>query len=223
MRRFVAGAFLTVSFVLASTTTAGAWYAQGGAYFNGSLGVVQVYAEPGEQNNLTAVDQLVGPNVRLRDPVNPVTRTEAEQPGCTVVDAHTLDCAAQWMGGDTSNYYLEAHLGDGDDSLLVPATSQQLFKIVYAGAGDDTIVGRELGGAYADLGDGNDLIKLSGSSGSWHPAGDTIWAGAGDDVLRLVNGENDSPHCREGNDVLYADIGETNEDCETVHTFPKLP
>ena len=227
--RVVVGALATACFVLASTTTASAWYARGAMYAAGA-GTVQVYAEPGEQNNLTAekrplsVTALGMKAVRLHDPDNPVTRTDADRPGCVVVDAHTLDCnGVHFTGeGEVSVTFVEPSLGDGDDRFYVPTTSGPLGKVIDAGAGDDTIVAKDLGGAHASLGDGNDTISLRGGGGAgWHPIEDVIHAGPGDDVLRLVNAQDDNPYCAEGTDVLYADVGEASDGaCETVHTFP---
>lgn len=229
MRKFLLAA-LTAAFVVASTGTAGAWYAKGGTYSSGE-GTVQVYGEPGENNNLTAegrhlsVVALGMKGVRLHDPDNPVTRTDADRPGCTLVDAHTLDCNSVHYidGGEGSVHFLETWFGDGDDRLYVPSTSSSLQKVVMAGPGNDAIVGKDRGGAYASLDEGNDSITLrGGGSAGWHPFEDIVHGGAGDDVLRLVNLADDNPYCGDGTDVLYADTSEINADdgCETVHAFP---
>lgn len=228
MRRIVVGALATACFVLASAGTASAWYARGAMYSAGQ-GTVQVYAEPGEQNNLTAVQRVLSvteagmKGLRLHDPDNEVTRTDADRPGCVVVDAHTLDCnGVHFTGeGEVSVTFVEPQLGDGDDRFYVPATSGTLSKVIRAGTGDDTIVAKDLGGAHADLGDGNDTISLRGGGGAgWHPIEDVIHGGPGDDVLRLANARDDNPYCGDGTDVLYADLGEASDGCETVHTFP---
>ena len=222
MRRVLVGALATASFVLASAGTASAWWAEGSSYFSGSSGVVSVYAEPGEQNDLRAIGLLGNQvSVLLHDPSTPVTPAPAGQGlGCDQVDGHTLRCIGRgFMGSPVSVSYLRVELGDGDDRLRT-SPSPGLFKLGSTGSGNDTVVANDLSGASISLGEGDDRITLRGSGSGFLP-NDAISGGAGDDVLRLVNGAaDDNPYCGDGNDVLYADAGESNADCETVHQFP---
>lgn len=224
MRRCVAVALTTAGLALGAAAPAGAWWAEGGGFRSGAYGVVFVHAEPGEGNALTArnlpVDSPLAPTaiggVVLHDPANPVTPPPAGSgQGCEQVDAHTLNChGLGWLDTPISVVYLEVHLGDGDDRLRVPPGSS-LFKLGSMGAGNDVVAGEDLRGASIDLGDGNDRITLLGSEGGLLP-GDYVGGGAGDDVLRVLNGDaDDNPVCGEGNDTLFADVGESHATCET--------
>ncbi|HEX8647113.1 MAG TPA: hypothetical protein VF715_09425 [Thermoleophilaceae bacterium] len=220
---------------LGAAAPAGAWWAEGTNY-KGIDGAVFVYAEPGEVNDLRARDrQLTGlvrapwDGVRLHDPTAPVTPPPAGRgKGCKQLDAHTLFCTGVGLQGGTTNdvVFLNVDLGDGDDRLVVERTGW-LFKLGSMGSGNDVVDAYDPAGADIDLGDGDDSITLRGSDGGFLPS-DSVYGGAGDDVLNVVNGAaDDNPICADGNDTLYADpgeSGESGESCETRYeTQPSFP
>lgn len=229
MRRAAVLAFATAAFVLWAAAPASAWWAEGNAYFNGTRGFADVYAVPGEPNDLSVQtrptvaypDPLLGGAVLLHDETVPVTDPPTGRgQGCTKVDDHTLRCIAldAW-DSPVAVTGLGVHLGDGNDTLRTPLGSS-LFKTGELGDGHDTVVARDDAGASLSLGTGDDRITLRGSGGGFLP-NDGIHGGEGDDVLRVRNLESDdNPDCGAGNDVLYADTGETHESCEMQHLFP---
>jgi Ca2+-binding RTX toxin-like protein len=76
------------------------------------------------------------------------------------------------------------------------------------GAGNDRIVGGVSGGYLYGNG-GNDTITGS-------PLEDRIEAGEGDDVVDARDGGFDSIDCGPGNDVVYADPGDSTTGCEVA-------
>lgn len=220
-RCWIAAAVAATTLVCAAP--ASAWWAEGGSYRSGSFGAVNVYAEPGEVNDMTAVEtQLVGVlgvgGVEIHDASAPVTPPPAGSgAGCTQLDAHTLRCTGiGFMGsGEMSVDYLRLDLGDGDDRIRIPLTSQAMWLWGSVGSGDDEVIKRDTEGASLDLGDGNDRIVLRGSfAGSLIPDA-PIWGGAGDDTIDVLNGaDDDNPACGDGHDILRADQGEDSPDCE---------
>lgn len=220
VRRYVAVALTTAGLVLGAAAPAGAWWAEGTSYFNYTFGIARVYAEPGEVNDLTARSLPTG-HALLHDGSAPVTPPpEDARGGCTQLDDHTLLCEGLgFMGSRVAVAGVWVYLGDGDDRLRVPLGSS-LYKLGEMGAGNDTVVGDDTEGARINLGDGDDRITLRGAQSYFLPD-DSVYGGAGDDVLRVVNGAaDDNPVCADGNDTLYADAGESHETCETQHHFP---
>jgi hypothetical protein len=223
--RLLACMIAAVAVAAASAAPASAWWAEGSSFRSGAFGVVDVNAEPGETNHLTAIGvpgATITGSVILRDDTATVTPApDGHGAGCTTIDAHTLSCTginpftgAPGLGVD----YLSVSMDDGDDSLDIPATSMPIFLIGGTGSGDDSVRALDLDGASVSLDDGNDQLKLRGSQSGLTPF-DTISAGAGDDRLDVVNLHDDHPDCGDGSDVLYADRGEGAQatTCEVVH------
>jgi hypothetical protein len=233
MRRQVAAGLLTATIGLVMASPADAWWAEGYSLRTGAFGVVDVHAEPGETNTLTAtnlpgVDGAAPGALRLHDSTSTVTPPPAGHgAGCTQVDGHTLDCRGvdPFSGAPTSVDYLFLDTGDLGDGVRVPAVSMPFYLDGALGAGDDSLVARDLSGASVQSGDGNDRVVIRGNQGGSITDGSTaVDGGAGDDLLDVFNGRDDHPACGDGQDTLYADRGETNADCETVHQFgPALP
>jgi hypothetical protein len=226
-RRLGVLAAVTVTATIGWAVPASAWWANGNSF---RIATVEIVAEPGEVNDLTVEGKLsagtVGTgftaghadHVIIRDASAPVT---PPPPGkghnCTQLDAHTVRCKG-------SGYQLEptfvrtllVNLQDGDDQLRVPLTAASIWVGGGTGSGNDTVTLRSRGGSDIYLDDGDDRLVLRGSDirGKVEVLSD-LNGGPGDDVLDVVNLNNDVPYCGEGADVLHADSGETNADCET--------
>jgi hypothetical protein len=224
-RRLLACVIATIALAAASAAPAAAWWAEGSSYHAGAFGNVIVTAEPGETNHLTAIGTPglgVATSVILRDDAATVTPApDGHGAGCTQIDAHTLSCTGiePFAGGAIGVDYLELALGDGDDSIDIPAASMPIFLIGGTGVGDDSVRALDLNGASIDLSDGNDELTLRGNQSGFTQA-DSISGGSGDDKLDVMNMHDDHPYCGDGNDVLYADRGEgaqATATCEVVH------
>ena len=76
------------------------------------------------------------------------------------------------------------------------------------GSGGDRIVGNASDN-YLTGNEGNDTIVGGGGS-------DTIQSGPGDDTIDTRDGVYDSVDCGPGNDVVYADLGDSTTNCEVA-------
>jgi hypothetical protein len=226
-RRLGVLAAVTVTATIGWAAPASAWWADGKGF---AIGQVEIVAEPGEVNDVTVEGKLglgtVGDgftagyadHVIIHDASAPVT---PPPPGmghnCTQVDAHTVRCnGSGYQREPVSVRTLLVDLEDGDDQLRVPPTAASLWVGGSTGGGNDTVTLRSRGGSDIYLGDGDDRMVLRGSDdrGKESPLSD-LDGGPGDDVLDVVNLHNDAPYCGDGADVLRADSGEANADCET--------
>jgi hypothetical protein len=230
------GAVLLVVLVaaLAAASPASAWWAEGSSLRTGAFGTVTVTTLPGERNDVTAIGVPGGGfvsqsapkgSVLIRDESATVTPPPAGRgEGCTTLDEHTVRCVGVGpYGGPAQVDWLFVDLGDGDDRLTIPATSNPLYPIGDGGPGNDTISTYDADGATYGGGDGNDRITVRGSQGGYlYP--DSVHGDAGDDVLDLVNLDDNYPSCGDGYDLLYADGNDTPPaagDCEDVRvTLP---
>jgi hypothetical protein len=115
-------------------------------------------ASPGESNDLSV--SMASPNYRLADAGAPI----APGPGCTAVDANTVECA----GVNSLNFFLD----DMDDTALVAIPVPAML---HGGAGDDVLRGND-GDDFLTGGDGNDALR--GEAGI-----DLLDGGAGADFM----------------------------------------
>ncbi|MDQ3934441.1 MAG: hypothetical protein M3340_07395 [Actinomycetota bacterium] len=222
----IAGATLIAA--LGGAAPASAWWAETGAYRTGSFGYVDVHGVPGEHSDLVVTgDETLTPShvVWVRDRSAPATPApDGRGEGCTQVGTHVLRCVAPdyFPGGPEPTFtYLGIDLGDGRDRVEIPFTTP-LFVYGSTGPGNDTVVNHSSDGATLELGEGNDRVTLRGSDSGFLP-NDQVNGNEGDDVIDVFNGSaDDAPGCGDGQDVLYADVGEDNPDCETRYPHPKL-
>ena len=229
MRRALMIAGATLIAALGGAAPASAWWAEAYLIRTGSFGVADVHGVPGEASDLVVTGDghfaATSHTIWIRDRSAPVTPAPAGSgENCTQVGTHVVRCVApdHFPGGPEKTFtYLGIDLGDGDDRVEIPFMTL-LFTYGSTGSGDDVIDARSTAGATLDLGDGNDRVTLRGSGGGYLP-NDWINGDAGDDVIDVFNGfDDDEPVCGDGQDVLYADVGEDNPDCETHHPRPKL-
>jgi len=103
---------------------------------------------------------------------------------------------------------VEIDCGGGNDKISFSVPNKDLWVDVYAGAGNDTIIG---GGGDDDLSgeEGDDSVLGGGGDDYlWGDEGnDTIDGGKGDDAIYSDDG-NDSIEGGEGDDTIYAGAGD---------------
>jgi len=222
LKRFGAGALLTICAVLASTAPANAFWAETTTWKSGT-GRVWFYAEPGEVNDVTAfsTETAAGVDVIVRDSKATVTPPPAGHgTGCEKVDDHTLRCTNvdPFTGFETGIQYMHANLGDGDDNLLLlPGSGLSL--VADGEGGNDTIKADDPErGATLDGGAGDDRLTIRGGGGGSFDVAVT-YGGAGNDVLDINNDYDDKPMCNDGWDLVYADAKDTpyyDDSCEDI-------
>ena len=237
LRRVGAGALVTIAAGLVLAAPANAFWGETTTFKQGAYGVVEIYAEPGETNDVTAyavprgdttVAQMnplptIGGFAYVHDSKATVTPPpDGRGAGCVKVDDHTLRCLPSEPSlGDIAANTLIADLGDGDDKLtLTPGSGLRL--VANGGDGNDVIKADdplEPATLYGDA--GNDRLTIRGQ-------GDGVFysfatsGGPGDDVLDLANGYDNLPSCGDGWDLVYADSSDTpvDDSCEDIERKP---
>lgn len=112
------------------------------------------------------------------------------------------DTLGDTLAASAKNHYIAG--GEGNDSILATATLTTLDTL-FGQAGDDTIsAATHTGALYLDGGEGNDSI-VAGSGI------DTVYAGAGNDIVRNSGAAADIVDLGEGNDTFagFAAAGES--------------
>jgi hypothetical protein len=184
MRTIVSAVLLLVIFAptaLAGTVTGGR---------SGAVAYVKFVAAAGEANDVTVAPGTDTANaVVVRDSGAAITSS----PGCTPLDAQTVDCPGSRPLATTD---ISAELGDGNDTATVAGGLQGRLS---GGPGDDRLTA-----CQADGGEGDDV--LNGCDGFQSrlvggPGDDVLTGGAQDDHLDGGPGHN-VVHGGGGNDSL---------------------
>lgn len=140
--------------------------------------VARYAAAAGEANDVS-VSRLDDYTVQISDSGATISPGD----NCVAVDAHAARCSIPAGRPNTAPFMqlAQLELGDGDDSVQVPATSKPVTLHVDGGAGDDRLTGGPLGDEL-NGGGGRDQLRGEGGQDRFDD-GDTTATADGDEII----------------------------------------